>query len=241
MVNILILGGFFFLLKRLPKDLKPALVFSLALMLLAFWPLLFISGRAGYFSLVEGRHLYLLGIGSSLIWAILLRKRSVFVYLFLFVFIVLNLFRIRKDVQKQIDLGTLRKSILKQIYDGYSQLPEKVVFYAESDLAYYGLAPEEKILPFQSGLGQTLMVWYYGRGEKLPACFFPPEDDFLYAIAEQGYRECQGRGFGFFRDFSELKKAVLENKLLAESVIAFSFSSQNNSLTDITLKTRSKL
>lgn len=227
---VLVLAGLVFLVKRLPQSLKPVLAFSLILMLLASWPLLFISGRAGYFSLIEGRHLYLLGIGSSLIWAILLRKRNVLTLAVLLLLVGFSVFRIQKDIQKQIELGDLRRSILEQIYHRYPKLPEKVIFYIESDLAYYGLPPEEKILPFQSGLGQTLMVWYYGHGQKLPPCFFPPEEDFLYAITEQDYRECQGRGFGYFRQPDKLKEAIKKNKLAKENIISFSFNSQNNSL-----------
>lgn len=251
---LLVFSGFFLLWRKVrlkEKRLAQTLIFSLIFILMASSPLLFISGRAGYFSLVEGRHLYLLGIGSSLFLAVFFfilfqhfaqkkKRRFLLILVLLFLFLGHGL-RIQKDVRKQISLGNLRRSILEEISQRYPQLPEKVVFYTESNTAYYGLPPEEKILPFQSGLGQTLLIWYYGRGEKLPFCFFLPEEDFLYALTEEGYLECLNRGFGFFRDFTKLREIVLKNKLPFESVIAFSFNSRDNSLREITSEIRKKL
>ena len=147
----------------------------------------------------------------------------------------------RKFTDQILLRSRTRKSILDQIIKTYPRLPEKVVFYTESDTAFYGLPPEERIMPFQSGFGQTLLVWYFNQGENWPACFFKPEDDFLFAITEEGYRECSGRGFGYFRNFNLLQETLVENNLSKENVIAFVFKLKYNELIDVTRKVRENL
>jgi len=215
------------------KFFKKSRVFwlSTSLIILSGLPLIFIPGRAGYVSMLEPRHLYLAGIGSSLILAMLLTrlKNKVLIFLALILILFSHGRIIQHDFDSLLANSRLRKSILTQIKSEHPTLPEKVIFYTESDTAYYGLADEEKILPFQSGLGQTLLVWFYDA-EKFPPCFY--EDVFLYKIESQGYRECQGRGFGYFRKYDDLLMTLQQKHLPAESVIAYRFSSQDNSLVD---------
>jgi len=212
---------------------KQAKIFWLAagLMVLSGLPLIFIPGRAGYVSMIEPRHLYLSLIGSSLITAMFLArlKSKLLIIPVLFLIMFSHYRLIQRDLDSLIANSRLRESVLTQIKTEHPDLPAKVVFYTESDTAYYGLGPEEKILPFQSGLGQTLLVWFYDA-EKFPPCFY--EDVFLYKIESQGYRECQGRGFGYFRKYDDLLMTLQQKHLPAESVIAYRFSSQDNSLVD---------
>ena len=90
---------------------------------------------------------------------------------------------------------------------------------------------EERIFPFQSGLGQTLLSWYYDT-EKFPKDFF--ENRFLWDILEQGYLVKENHGFGYFRDFEQLAKTVAEQKLPIDSVIGYRYSSKTNQLNDMT-------
>lgn len=233
------------------KKLERGLLFSFTLVVGSAFPFIFPPGKAGYFSIFEPRNLYITGIGSSLLLGIgifgfsgwlaskikkIFRFKEKFLaYGLTLVFFTsvffLHVGNIRKDIDKLVINSQLRKSILTQIKTAHPDLPEKVVFYIESDKAYYGLPPEEKILPFQSGLGQTLLVWYQEK-EKFPPCFF--QDVFLYEITSQGYRECDGRGFGYFRKDEDLAAALKENNLTPENVIAYRFNSEDSSLVDIT-------
>src|SRR5581483_3203953 len=54
----------------------------------------------------------------------------------------------------------------------------------------------------------------------------------------QGFRSYNNVGFGYFRDFETMAKAISDNKLDKTSIIAYSFNSQNNLLKDITEETR---
>lgn len=247
-VFILAFLVFRYLKKLKENNLSKSLIFSLFFIALGCLPFIFIPGKAGYFSIFEPRHFYILSLGSSLFLGIMifaLSKRlarenaqRLFV-VFLFFFILFHGIKIRLDISNQVEIGEARKRILVQISETYPQLPEKVIFYTESDKAFYGLPPEEKILPFQSGLGQTLLVWYDMHGEKFPPCLF--KEKFLYVLLDQDYKECQGRGFGYFRNLDKLSGAIKENNLPKESVIAFYYNAEKGSLTDITLKTRNQL
>jgi len=240
---------FYRCLRRKEERMAKGLLFSLALIITSSFPFIFIPGKAGYVSIFEPRNLYITSIGASLFLGIaifgfsrwLVTKKHLaygLILLFLISILFLHVRNIQRDINKLIIDSQRRKSILIQIKASYPRLPEKVVFYTESDTAYYGLPDEEKILPFQSGFGQTLLVWYY-QSEKFPPCLY--EDLFLYDIYSQGYKYCQGRGFGYFRKYEELAQAIKENNLEPENVIAFSWESKKESFLDITSQVRTKI
>ena len=77
------------------------------------------------------------------------------------------------------------------------------------------------------------------HGENFPACLF--KEKFLYALLSEDYKFCQGRGLGYYRKFDKLLKALKENNLSKENVVAFYYNSEEKSLTDITVKIRSNL
>lgn len=238
-----------FLRKGKQERLAKMLILSLIFIITSSFPFIIIPGRAGYFSLLDGRHLYITGIGSAvflttMIFAVkewLLKRQVIFVFftLFLLLFTSLHLLKIRRDIDSQARIGQLRKLILTKIQKKYPKLPQKVIFYTESDKAYYGLPEEEKILPFQSGFGQTLLVWYNLYGEDFPACLF--KGQYLYVILSEDYRYCEGRGFGYYRKFEVLSDALQENDFSPENVIAFSYDSNSDELVDITSKIRERL
>ncbi len=205
-------------------------------------PFIIIPGPAGYFSLVDGRHLYLTNTFTSILLALLLssvyfwfsklKLRLILLVVVIGTLVFLHSLKIRSDINYQVGTGIIRTSILNEVTEIYPVLPKRVVFYVESDKAYYGLPDDEKILPFQSGFGQALLVWYNNKGENFPACFF--KDQFLYVLLSVGYRECGERGFGYFRKLDALKLAVKENNLSVESIIGLRYNSSTHELSDIT-------
>lgn len=252
-LSVVILAGVWFLLRRWHGDGKIELyrttLFSLLLIAASVLPLILIPGSAGYFSLINGRHLYVAGIGSSVLLALMSmegiayirRKRANIApigFLLLTMFVFLNIIKIRDHINKQVRVANERRRILQHIETVYPDIPEKSVFYSEGGAAYYGLPPEEKIMPFQSGFGNTLMVWYDLSGENFPACFF--KQQYLYVLTSQSYKECGGKGFGYFREFDKLRTAVEQNQIARESIIAFEYNSTKQTLKDISFKVREK-
>ncbi len=210
-------------------------------------PFIFIPGKGGYLSLIDGRHLYLTSIFSSILLSVLVlvayrvlgRKKILLVGFFVVLYIGMNMMVIRKALNIQMGIAFTRQQILKTIYTLYPHLPPKVIFYVESNTAFYGLPDEEKILPFQSGFGQTLLVWYNDHGENIPSCFF--QSKYLYVLLSQDYKECGGRGFGYYRNINLLKESLAANNLYAKNVIAFRYNSFTNSVIDITKELQNKL
>lgn len=223
------------------------IIISLLFIALSSLPLIFIPGGSAYFSLFDGRYLYITGVFKSilltnilfLIYMTFKKKTIPFLIFFLLFFIGFNVLTIQRSLENEIKQGNIRRLMLNQIQKDYPKLPEKVIFYTESDSSYYGLTLEEKILPFLSGFGQTLLVWYNEHGENFPACFF--KDKYLYSITSEEYKECSGRGFGYFRNFKSLEEAIDKFKIKPENIVGFRYVSGKNKLFDITNETRKKV
>lgn len=197
--------------------------------------------KTGVIFEIESRNLYIPSFGAFLllvsIMRVLFRKNKLF-YLFCLLVFVPHLFSLNGALGKVVTEGKTRRSILYQIRDDYPVLPAKTIFYTESDSSFYGLPVEERTLPFQSGLGQTLLAWYF-KTERFPKAFF--ENRYLWDILEQGYKEVDDRGFGYFRDFELMLKIVIDNKLPIDSVIGYRYSSKTNKLIDMTDEIRGRL
>lgn len=254
-ILIFIFALFIYKLLKKFKDEKAIklLVFSLVFIVASYLPFIFIQGVGGFISIAEPRNLYIPNIGSSIFLALsimtfssLISKKmnnkyaALLIIVFLFLLISSHIKIIRQDLRALDDRSKIRVNILKTIFSSFPNLPEKIIFYTESDTSYYGLPLGNNILPFQSGFGRTLLVWYYSNGQKVPKCFF--DNDWLYHLdRDQDYKYCQGRGFGYFRKIESLKEALKTNNLLPENVIAFSWNSKNNQFTEITPEIRKLL
>jgi len=197
-------------------------------------------GRSGFVPIIDSRNLYLpsIGIIFFLVGIVSVIKKWKLSVLILFILILFNIIITRLELNKISDVGQDRIKILHQISKDNLKLSNKQIFYIESDTSYYGLPDEIRILPFQSGFGQTLLVWYSNYTD-FPKDFY--KDHFLWDIDSQGYKEIDGRGFGYFRNFDLLITTLKEYNLPVDSVIAYSWNSKESKLTNITEVTRSKL
>ena len=64
----------------------------------------------------------------------------------------------------------------------------KNIFYITGDTDYYIVGNK---VPFQQGMGYTLMVWYYHTG-KIPKDLI--NENFLWELNSQGYKEIDNKG-----------------------------------------------
>lgn len=233
--------------KRFP--LVNTIVFGFLLASTSLLPFIFIPGRAGYFSIFEPRNLYIGVMGASILVVLLLyqavnylskteKKYGYLMMIFLIPLFLFHIMTIRNNLQKLEHIADVRKSLLNSIKDRYSKLPQTVVFYTTSDTVYYGMPVDEKILPIQSGFGRMLMVWYQGA-EHFPGCLY--ENQFLHGLLDQDYKNCEERGFGYFRDYAKLIETVKRDLLSTESVIAYSWSGKKEEFKDITGVIRERL
>lgn len=209
--------------------------------------IIFIPGKAGYVSLIEPRHLYSgsFGAGGLLVLTFLRlsswftkSKSKIILITVIFVLTSLHMWKIKNDIVLLKEMGETRRNILTQIASSYPDLPQKIVIYTQSDTAYYGLPDTEKILPVQVGFGGMLLAWYH-KNENFPSCIY--DIPLFLEILGQGYKECNGRGFGYFRKIDSLQKAVKENKLDPTIIIAFSYNSTSGILSETTEEVRSQV
>lgn len=222
--------------------IKKGILISAMFILFGSFPLLFISTLAGNFTFIESRYLYIVDIGTTIILALfadfLIGKLKYLGWAVVAGLVFINAYFISTTLANQIEEGSLRNRILREIKLDEPVLPRKVVFYTVSDKSYYGLPATEKIMPFQSGFGEMLLVWYQ-PSQNFPVEFYA--DNYLWDIKSQNYKEIDGVGFGYYRDFDLLKAALKKYNLPVESVVAFSYDSHTRNLKDITSEIRQEL
>lgn len=232
-----------FVLFTLIKSKKDTIVvFGILWVLINSFIYAFSPGRAGIISVIDSRNLYFVSIGSAMVLSYIyfqvLKINKLKSTFFLLLIILPNLYFLHINIQDFVKVSGLRKSILTRISVLSPDLPDKTVIYTESSQSYYGLPEQTKIMPFQSGFGQTLLTFYYPT-EKFPRDFF--KNRFLWEIDSQGYKEFEDRGFGYFRDLSLLKEAVSEYNLPKDSVISYSWDGKKNILLDISDEVRQEI
>lgn len=244
-LSILFLGKLLSITKKLTEE-RDNLIVLIIFILSSSLPFVIIPGQSSDFTIFPGRYLYFglagYAILLSLVAKMLIQSKNNYLKVAVCLFILISCFYGVYDNLRQIRLFSeedqVRLNILNTIKSSYPKLPEKTVFFIESDSAAYGLPYEVKILPFQSGFGQTLLVWYYGD-QYIPKGFY--KDRFLWDIKSEGYKEIEGYGFGYFRDFEKVKKTVKDYQLPLDCVISFSWKKDSNLFLDTTKETRSRL
>ena len=123
------------------------------------------------------------------------------------------------------------------MYSIYPKIQPKSVFYFSSDTSYYGSTKPS--MPFQTGFGRTLLVWYGHKNADFPREML--SDTFLYFIFDQGYKDYENYGFGYYNDFISLTDSLKTNNLNPEQVYAFEYSGKDNILVNSTSKVRAQL
>ncbi|EKD94495.1 MAG: hypothetical protein ACD_26C00034G0030 [uncultured bacterium] len=227
------------------KNYRKNLVLGFLFIIFSALPFVLVPGGVGL-SNISSRYMYfgLAGMAffMSTVFDILKSNYSKKIYrislLALFVLIGLSSIQNYNKADGLYRMGVQRQKILNQIITTYPNLFDKTIFFVQSDSSYYGLPEEIKTLPFQSGLGQTLLV-FYSQKDKLPKEFYPGE--YLWEIDSQGYYESGNRGFGFYRDFGLLKETLDKFDLESNSVVAYYWNGKLNELSDVTYEIRLKL
>lgn len=240
----------FVLFKRVIKGKKilDAFVWAILFIPMSISPYIFVLGKAGYASIIESKFFYIGNIGVSILVGIIVysaflklaRQRAVKIFFCILfgVYLLSHGYEIKTYLDNLEKVSLQRKMFLGKIQASYPDLPDNVMFFIQSDTAYYGMPSEDKILPVQVGIGRMLLVWYQ-KDERFPGCLFT--DQFLLSLVEEGYRFCDGRGFGYFRSYDKLEASVRANNIRSEEIIAYSWEGRKGKFTDITEKIRSMI
>lgn len=234
------LGLIIFILKFIKSgENKRIALFSIIFIMLNSAIIALAPEKQGIISAIDSRNLYFISIGSSVLLVALLKNLSKTYFIVSFIIILaLNTYILTNSLSEFNSRGRVRRDILQEITKSYPLLPNRIIFYTESDTPFYGLPENERVLPFQSGFGQTLLSWYYDK-QNFPKVFF--ESRFLWDIESQGYREFEKLGFGYFRDFEMLAKIIKKRGLPQESVISYRYDSTESLVFDISEEVRGRL
>lgn len=242
LASVFLVVSFLIFKKNKSDKITKILWFGLSFTILNSFIYVLAPERVGIIPLIDSRNLYFLLIGTTIsLIALLVKifgKNYAKILISFSVITVLNLYYLSSDIASIASDGVIRKSILTQVKTGYPTIPSSTIFYTESDTSFYGLPEFERILPFQSGFGQTLLIWY-SDNEHFPDDFY--SNKFLWEISSQGYRQAKGRGFGYFRKFPELVRAVVDNNLDPSNIIAFYYDSKLLELVDNSQEIRGRL
>ncbi|KKS23004.1 MAG: hypothetical protein UU78_C0007G0022 [Candidatus Roizmanbacteria bacterium GW2011_GWC2_41_7] len=239
--------AFFCLLYVCSKQYRKVLMFSLVFFVLSFMAYAPLDKTNAY---LESRYYYvgvsamaiIVGISMYVLrnWAteklkISYSSASFIGLLFIIIFSYFQIQHIHTLLEKDIQIAHERKQFLSMLNTAVPVLPESPIFYLDGSHDYY---VAHNKAPFQQGTGYTLMVWYYKSG-KIPANFL--QEPFLWDITSEGYKQTQGKGFGYFHDMNNLKESLKSNQLPLTAIVGLYYDSENKRLINITEQVRNEI
>lgn len=226
----------------LEKKSSKTLLFGVIVALISFLPFVVIDRPMSPY--LESRYFYCGMIGAAIIMAgvwdwiykYVRRHRYALGFWMLLVvlyagFLVKNGIFIKREIRLQTIAGEERRRLLRSFAAHYPRLPVNPIIYLTGDSpGFYGLA--DVVVPLQQGPGYTLMVWYAKTGV-IPRQLL--SQGYLWGIYDQGYKEVNGLGFGYFFDKTKLKEEYRSNpKLKPDQVVGLLYRASDKQLLDIT-------
>lgn len=213
-------------------------------------------GRPLY--LLESRYLYLASLPVFLILSFILiglyksksmnivtlivKKLSVLIILASLT--ITSYFSIQETVREKSFYGTARKQILSDILTLYPTIPKETIFYVECKKGCERngefAVPSRFVLPFTSGSGWIILLYYAQKNEKAYSDFFQSQD-FLWGEGAQGYKKIGDYGFGYFYEKELLKKTLQDAHLDKKIVIGLEYNEDDFNIKDISSAVQNEL
>lgn len=218
-----------------PK-IRKIILFSVLFTFLSFLPYVPLEKGNAY---LDSRYFYIGVAGGGILLGLIfymlrdfciqrLKVSILFIYGVLFLFFLFFFYThfaaIQRDIDMQVEVAKERKNFLITVQTLYPNLSNKNIFYITGNKDYY---IEGNKTPFQQGMGYALMVLYYKSGS------VPKEllrQSFLWDINAQGYKEVNGKGFGYYSDLQKLRKDIDNNRVKKENVIGLFYDGNSKSL-----------
>lgn len=217
--------------RKKTKNMKNLAVFWILFFALSFLPYVLLSKNYAY---LESRYYYLANLPAGIIIGVLGLSLAKFLkrwnleilpIIILTLFLALHVKFLMKNLSQLTLISQERITFFNELKDLKPTLTtNKNVFFLTGDHDYY--VPGNKV-PFQQGMGYTLMVHYYRTGY-VPGKLI--KNRFLWNLNTQGYSEAGDLGFGFFTDPEELKKVVRNNHIKEESITSLYYDSREKKL-----------
>lgn len=227
------------------KNIQDAGVFALgfAVIILSALPLVvivFSFPRWGYDTYFDSRFYYNPSVGAAIVFPFLLigmsKSISIFFRLKSFKLISFLLFitwfinniiifdlTLKQFVQKY---GSERRDVVNQLKNYVPILPDKAVFYIETD----GKGAFGPVLPFQTSVSQALTLVYYDKNPLSKIFFEKP----LFDGNTQGFTSNGNRGFGYYTSKKLLAEELTRGLFNVSNIYSFYYDSVKGKLFDNT-------
>ncbi len=142
----------------------------------------------------------------------------------------------QREVTVWAQYGQEMTAFIKEWKNAKLAIPNNPIFYIVSDRGY--ISPSTR-LPFMLGDGFVLSVLLYPSGR------IPPSDmgdQFLSLYGSQGYREVNGKGYGYFYNMNDLVHAYQSDTSLRSSqLLAFYYYGFKHKIVNITDEIKTQL
>lgn len=146
---------------------------------------------------------------------------------------------LQRELWSQKLIAKERKLLLQQIKQQIPSLPNNPIFYVQGTTNHY-LIPHQ-YLPFQQGIGFTLMAWYKDD-PSISSIFFSKEPGFFWNIYNEGYKTINEHSFGYFYSLDTLKELFNTNPSLStEQIVAIWYDGGSKQIKNITEETKKLL
>lgn len=231
------------------------IITGLAIIFFACLPLVLIVlsfPRWGYDTYFDSRHYYMPSVGAAIIFPFLVfgigdfflkiiprflhfkKLPSILAFLIFAIWFTNNLYVLNRNFDVVVDIvGAPRRKIISQLKTHVPVLPQKAIFYIQTD----GLGAYGSLMPFQTPFPQILTVVYYDKNP-LPDSFFKT---FIFDAEPEGYLFSENRGFGFYNSKKTLSKVLVEGLFSTRDLYSFYYDSQKGELTNITKSVRDEM
>lgn len=227
-----------------------ALATGLAIIFLSALPLvaiIFSFPRWGFDFYFDSRFYYNPNVGAAIVFPFLLfgiakffsksfniKSISVTTSIVFLIWLVNNMYVFGLTRNQFINrFGADRREIISQLKNYLPILPQKTVFYFETD----GKSAFGPALPFYTSIPQAFAVAYYDKS--------PLPDDFLikplFNSKPEGYLYTQGRGLGYYTSKKSLAEALFSNRFSIDDVYGFYYYGEKSKLKNITPELREEM
>jgi len=164
---------------------------------------------------------------------------SFFLLISILSYIVVNMYLTNRFIASFVEVGQQRQEILQYISSRLDfEKEHQIIYITNSKIINSGI---DGTLPFQSNSGKIIFTWSYYQGNNrqlIPRCLADPQ--FLYLKFNE-YKYCNGKGYGYFQNFSELEKLISNRDIDPEYIKAFYYNEENKIIEDISQKIKEKL
>lgn len=229
-------------------------------------------------NIIEERYLYISSVGVFFIFSLFLVEiykskssmptidivKKIGVLVVIFGLLIISYLRLQAYIKKAQAIGSASRQVLSDIKKLHPTIPRDTIFFVRCSKTCYrngefGL-PNDIVLPFSSGPGWIIMLYYAQNNENAYAPFFTryngweyilntdinkydkvKNKEFLWDYGAEGYRKIGDYSFGYFINMDLLRTTLKKENLNKNMIIGLEYNEKNFKIKDISNEIRDSL